>query len=224
MTFPPAFKSTPWDSAALGVDTYEIADPSREMLEVAVRIPGHYTVRVGPLVSKQLLHEHGFYYCDTLIEPYCTAGRFLPFDEGAVGISRDTALEPLLAICHGAFSHGRFHRDFNLPKAQADQRYDNWLAQLHDAGKVYGLLYQGKLVGFIAVDSNRLILHAIAESLRGQGLAKFLWTPVCRTLFEQGCNDLVSSISAANLAVVNLYATLGFRFRNPVDLYHRLTK
>ena len=224
MTLPPSIKSSPWDSAVFGVDAYEITDSSRESLELAVRVPGHYTVRVDPLVSKQLLHEYGFYYCDTLIEPYCTTERFLAFDTVAAGMSRDVALEPLLAICHGAFSHGRFHRDFNLPRAQADRRYDNWLAQLHGAGKVYGLLYQGELVGFIAVDGNRLVLHAIAESLRGRGLAKFLWTPVCRALLNHGCNELVSSVSASNLAVVNLYATLGFRFRNPVDLYHRLTQ
>ena len=221
---PPSIKSSPWDSAVFGLDAYEITDSSRESLELAVRVPGHYTVRVDPLMSKQLLHEYGFYYCDTLIEPYCKAENFLAFDTVAAGMRRDVALKPLLAICHGAFSHGRFHRDFNLPRVQADQRYDNWLAQLHGAGKVYGLLYQGELAGFIAVDGNRLVLHAIAESLRGRGLAKFLWTPICRALFDQGCNDLVSSVSVSNLAVVNLYATLGFRFRNPIDLYHRLTK
>lgn len=224
MTFPPSFKHSPWDSAVFGMDAYEITDLSLESMEMALRVSGHYTVRVDPLESKQLLYEYGFYYCDTLIEPYCTAEKFIAFDDLAVGMSQNIDLEPMLAICHGAFSHGRFHRDFNLSRDQADRRYDNWLAQLHEAGKVYGLQYQGELAGFIAVDGNRLVLHAIASSLRGRGLAKLFWTPVCRSLFEQGWNELVSSVSATNLAVVNLYATLGFRFRNPVDLYHRLTQ
>lgn len=224
MTLPPSFKPSPWDSAAFGVDAYEIAALSREALETAVQVPGHYTVRLDPLASKQLLHEYGFYYCDTLIEPYCTAERFSGFDVASAGMSRDAPLDPLLAICHGAFSHGRFHRDFNLPQGLADQRYDSWLKQLHGAGKVYGLLYLDELAGFIAADGNRLVLHAISESLRGRGLAKYLWTPVCRTLFEKGCDEVVSSVSATNLAVVNLYVTLGFRFRNPLDIYHRLTQ
>ena len=224
MTIPPNVNTSPWDKVVFGVDTYELSNSSRESLEVAVRTPGQYTVRVDPLMAKQLLHDYGFYYCDTLIEPYCTAECFRAFERSAVGISLDVSLEPLLAICHGAFSHGRFHRDFNLPRAQADQRYDNWLSQLHGACKVYGLFYQDDLVGFIAVDGNRMVLHAIAESHRGRGLAKFLWTPVVQTLLERGYNELVSSISACNMAVVNLYATLGFRFRNPIDLYHRLTK
>lgn len=222
MMLPPSFNPSPWDSAVFGLGAYEITACSREVLELTANLPGHYTVRVDPLVSKQLLHEYGFYYCDTLIEPYCAMGSLSAFEHVAVRVSRDVALDPLLVICHGAFSHGRFHRDFNLPRAQADRRYENWLTQLHTAGKVYGLLYRDELAGFIAVDGNRLVLHAITESLRGQGLAKFLWMPVCKALFDHGYDEIMSSVSAANLAAVNLYATLGFRFRKPVDLYHRI--
>lgn len=223
MTLPPSFKPSPWDSAVFGMDAFEIIDPSPESIKAAIRVSGHYTVRADPLMSKRLLHEYGFFYCDTLIEPYCTEEKFIAFDAITAGMCLNVGLDPLLAICHGAFSHSRFYRDFNLPRAQVDRRYDNWLTQLHDAGKVYGLLYQDELAGFIAVEGNRLVLHAIAVSFRGRGLGKLLWTPVCRSLFEQGCSELVSSVSATNMAVVNLYASLGFRFRNPVDLYHRLT-
>ena len=216
-------RKIPWDSAALGIDAYEIAVPSPEALQMATRVPGHYTVRLDPLASKQALHEHGFYYCDTLIEPFCLPDSFSGFDDPSARTSRDISLDLLLEICHGAFSHDRFHRDFSLSPHLADKRYDNWLSQFHGAGQVYGLLYREELAGFIAVDGNRLALHAVAPSHSKKGLAKFLWTPVCRHLFEQGHDEIVSSVSAGNLAVVNLYASLGFRFRNPVDLYHRLT-
>jgi hypothetical protein len=163
MTHLESFKSSPWDTAAFGISAYEISPPTAEALEMAMQLPGHYTVRVDPLASKHLLHDRGFYYCDTLIEPYCTEERFVPFDDTDVSVCKDLALEPLLRICHGAFSHGRFHRDFNLTQAKADQRYDNWLSQLHLAGKAYGVLYRGEFAGFIAVDGNRLVLHALAE-------------------------------------------------------------
>jgi ribosomal protein S18 acetylase RimI-like enzyme len=64
----------------------------------------------------------------------------------------------------------------------------------------------------------------MADSFRGKGLAKYLWSTGCRELFKRGHKELSSSISAANLAVLNLYSSLGFRFRNAVDVYHRLTK
>lgn len=218
------FKIVPWDTAAFGIRSYEATAVNLEALKMTKQLQGHYTVRVDPLTSKRSLHDHGFYYCDTLIEPYCTETFFVPFDIMDVSISEVPALECLLKICNGAFSHGRFHRDFNVSEVQANLRYNNWLEQLHKAGKVRSLLYRDELAGFIAVDDNKLVLHALAEALRGRGLAKYLWTPVCRALFDAGHAEVTSSVSAANLAVVNLYARLGFRFRNPVDIYHRLTQ
>ncbi|MDP2751112.1 MAG: hypothetical protein Q8O31_00680, partial [Rhodocyclaceae bacterium] len=147
MTLPEIFNKSPWDSDVFGVDAYEITEASRETLELAARIPGHYTVRVAPLASKRLLQDHGFYYCDTLVEPRCAPERFIAFDDNDVTVSRDVGLEELLAICHGAFCHGRFHRDFNMDAALADRRYDRWLVQLHAAGQVYGLSYRSELAG-----------------------------------------------------------------------------
>ena len=213
----------PWDSAALGCEAYEFASAAPEVLAQA-RAAGHYTVKVNPLADKRPLHEHGFYYCDTLIEPYCAAGDFKPQPHPAAGASRDPALEPLLAICRGAFQQGRFHRDFNVERARADRRYENWLKTLHAAGKVYGLLWQDELAGFIAHEGGKLVLHALGARHRGRGLARHLWSAVCADLTRQGAAELTSSISLTNLAALNLYVALGFRFRNPVDVYHRVIR
>jgi hypothetical protein len=45
---------------------------------------------------------------------------------------------------------------------------------------------------------------------------------VCADLASQGAGEITSSISAANIPALRLYAALGFRFRNPVDVYHRV--
>lgn len=216
-------KATPWDSAAFGMPTFELTDYTEAALAAAARTPGHYTVKVDPLANKALLHAHGFYYCDTLLATAGTAAR-LP----ALGMPPDLHVsatidpEAALAICHGAFSHGRFHRDFLLSPAHADLRYDNWLRQLLDAGKVVGLLRGEELGGFIGVSGNSLVLHAIAPSMRGQGLAKYWWHAVIGALFAAGNETVTSSISASNVAVVNLYASLGFSFQHPQDIYHRI--
>lgn len=220
----PTLISTPWDAAAFGVPTYELADASASSLRLAAQTPGHHTVRVDPLVSKQLLHESGFYYCDTLIEPRCTADRLKICAHPETTISKNVTWQELYPICHGAFSHGRFHRDFNLSRASADLRYDNWLKQLHGQQNVYGLLWRNELAGFIAHDGNKLVLHAVAGPFRGKGLARYWWSAVCAKLFDAGYAEVKSSISAANLAALNLYASLGFSFRNPVDIYHLLVE
>lgn len=221
---PSALTSTPWDAAAFGLATYELADASDETLREAAQTPGHHTVRIDPLASKQLLHQHGFYYCDTLIEPYCTAGRLKAATHPECSISKNADGGELLNICHGAFAHGRFHRDFNLDPARADMRYDNWLRQLLDQQSVYGLFWRNELAGFVGHAGNTLVLHAVAEAYRGKGLTKYWWSAVCAELFGAGCGEVKSSISAANVAALNLYASLGFGFRNPVDIYHRLVK
>jgi len=219
----PLIRPTPWDAAAFGMPTWELTEYSETALRRAAQTAGHYTVKVDPLADKRLLHEYGFYYCDTLIEPHCTATRLRAVRHPEAIISKDIDVEHALAICHGAFAHGRFHRDFNLPKAAADLRYDNWLKQLIEAQRVYGLYWQGELAGFIGHSDNNLVLHALAEKFRGKGWSKYWWSAVCSELLETGHQEVKSSISAANLAVFNLYASLGFVFSHPQDIYHRLT-
>jgi GNAT superfamily N-acetyltransferase len=213
---------TPWDSAVFGIDTYELKSSTREALEYADTVQGHLTVRVDPLISKALLHEFGYYYCDTLLEPYCCRSNFVAYHHDNVGISTHVPLEELLAICDGAFEHGRFHRDFNLDVRASDRRYNDWLQQLYCAHTVFSLLYENEVAGFFAFDGNRIVLHALAPSYRGKRLAKYLWSVACVRLYDSGHDELQSSVSVSNLAVVNLYASLGFRFRGARDIYHKL--
>lgn len=211
----------PWDCAALGRDAFEIANAGPQAL-ARVGAPGHYTVKVDPLESKAALHRNGFYYCDTLVEPVCAAGELNLLRHDAAGFDPRPALEPLLAVCRGAFQHGRFHRDFNVEPRHADLRYENWLRALHAQGKVYGLAWETEFAGFIAHEGGKLVLHALGERHRGRGLAKYLWSPVCADLVGEGAQEITSSISVANVAALGLYAALGFRFRNPLDVYHRV--
>jgi RimJ/RimL family protein N-acetyltransferase len=214
----------PWDSDALGINAYEINNINEKSLNEAVSQSGHYTIRINPLSSKKLLNDYGFYYVDTLIEPFCTADKFTGFTDKNVTIASEIEFKDILEICDGAFSHDRFHRDFNIKKADADKRYNHWLKQLYLENKVYGIQYQKNMAAFIAIIDNQLVLHAVADKFRGKGLAKQLWTTICKRLFEMNHKEITSSISATNLAVTNLYSSLGFNFRNPVDIYHCLIK
>ena len=215
-------KATPWDTAAFAMPTWELSEYSSAALQQATQTAGHHSIKVDPLADKRLLHEYGFYYCDTLIEPHCSAERLRSMQHPDASISKVIDAEAALAICHGAFEHGRFHRDFNLSAAAADLRYDNWLKQLLEAHQVYGLYWQDGLAGFIGHSDNNLVLHALAEQHRGKGRSKYWWSAVCSELLELGHDEVKSSISASNLAVLNLYSSLGFSFNNPKDIYHRL--
>jgi len=215
---------TPWDSRALGIATFEIKSLSEEVLKEVVKRSGHFTVKVSPLASKKILHDYGFYYCDTLVEPYCALEKFIPSENQEVLISRSAAVDDLVALSRHAFIFGRFHRDFNIEVEHADLRYIMWLKDLYNSGNVFSLMYHDELAGFFGYSANKIVLHALSENYRGRGLAKYLWSAACKELFSFGHHEIMSSISAANVAVLNLYASLGFRFRNPLDVYHLFNK
>ncbi len=216
-------KLTPWDSAAFGLPTWEVCEYSAAALQLVLARPGHHTIKVDPLADKAALQAHGFYYCDTLIETSAVTEQLRRVDAPTgVTVSKALDRQATLAICHGAFAHGRFHRDFSLARSDADLRYNNWLSQLLDAGTVYGLYSGGELAGFIGFQGSSLVLHAIDKKFRGRGLSKFWWCLVIDELFASGHMRIGSSISASNMAVLNLYASLGFSFFHPQDIYHCL--
>jgi hypothetical protein len=210
----------PWDAAVFGVDVGELTEYSLNAVHHALKKTGHYIIRVNPLSNKKLLHENGFYYCDTLIEPSCDSLRLRKFHNPDVSISKMISAREVIEICHGAFVHDRFHRDFNIQKNLADIRYDRWIKQLLDDEKIYGLFYKDQLAGFIGHNDAKLVLHAVSPQFRGKGLAKYWWYAVSNEILESGNNLVKSSISASNLPVVNLYASLGFLFGNAQDIYH----
>jgi len=218
------FKHAPWDESVFKTPCYEIIDPNTQVLQESASHTGHYTIKIDPLADKTLLHRFGFYYTDTLIEPYCNQDRFIAHTHPNVSIDTDCPLNELLPMCDNSFLHGRFHRDFNLPRAQADQRYKQWLAQLHATGHVFALRHNHDLAGFIAYSGGKLLLHVIDAPFRGRGLAKYMWSAVIQQLFHDGKKEIRSSISAANLAVLNLYISLGFRFDKAQDIYHKKTR
>ncbi len=216
--------NTYWDSIVFGIDTFEITKPAEEVFRFIINNgkTGHYTVKVNPLSSKKKLHDYGFYYCDTLVEPYCHVKNFVELknDNFSIYINFSANIEEMVTICHGAFRHGRFHRDFSLDKNLADIRYDLWLKDLHKNQCVFGLMDGDQVAGFFGFAHNKIVLHALSEDYRGKGLAKYFWSSACRELFRRGHKELFSSISVSNVRVINLYSSLGFRLRNPLDVYH----
>jgi ribosomal protein S18 acetylase RimI-like enzyme len=213
-------KPTPWDISVFNLPTWEILEYSEHALKQSKNLKGHHTIKVHPLADKRLLHEYDFYYCDSLIEPYCYKNRLREFHHSDVHISKLAKIESLLPICHEAFEYGRFHRDFNLQKAHADIRYDKWLEQLVYSNNVFELLWKTHLAGFVAFTDNRIVLHAVTKEFRGKGFSKHWLSQVSISLFSNGYQEITSSISSTNLAALNLYASLGFSFKNPLDVYH----
>jgi len=224
MTITEYVTKIPWDTEVFKLDASEIHLVSEQVMKQICNKEGHYTVKVDPLASKEILHKYGFYYCDTLIEPYCNKDCFHFFKHDSVSISKCSSFDGFAGMIQGAFVYDRFHRDFNIDRDLADLRYKCWLRNLFDKGNVFSLMINQRSVGFFAYSENRIVLHAISEKFRKKGLAKYLWSIACHELFSKGYQELVSSISISNMPILNLYSSLGFKFRNPKDVYHKYIK
>lgn len=185
---------------------------------------GPRRVQLDPGADARALRERGFYYIDTLLEAVATRDQLRPLKplDGhnmsvaakIVDIGREFDLDAALAICRAACADDRLHRD------RPDDA-DDELRRLAAAGQVYGLFAEGALAGFIGHAGNALTLQAMAPAFRGRGLAKYWWRQVIVAQFNHGHESVVSAVSAGNAAALNLYATQGFSFRRPQDIYQR---
>ncbi len=213
----------PWDTRIFGFDCYEIHEVKSDIMKEALEKPGHFTIRVNPRLDKRLLHDFGFYYCDTLVIPHCRKEHFQFFKHQDVDMAKENSPKEILDLADGAF-YGRFHRDFNIDPQLADLRFSEWIKDFDISKEIFSLQYRGKLAAFFAFKDHKIRLHAIGSAFKGQGLAKYLWSLACRELFQKGYQELESSISISNSPVVNLYYSLGFKFKDATDIYHKLVQ
>ena len=92
-------------------------------------------------------------------------------------------------------------------------------------GKMYGNYFKGILVGFIEVVENLETKHgvirlaAVDEKYRMTGSAMSLYTGVVMRYRAEGFHSLTGRISSRNMPVMNLYAALGAKFSEPLDIY-----
>ena len=129
--------------------------------------------------------------------------------------------EEILAIAKQCFpADRRFHVAPALNQAIADEILAGWVDELPPC-YLYG--HKGQSVGFLALtgEGDRRFVHlaAVLERYRASGAALSLYAAAARDCKSQGVRFLEGRISTANPAVMNLYAFLGAKFSQPVDVY-----
>jgi ribosomal protein S18 acetylase RimI-like enzyme len=220
----PNIEPVPWDARALGCSAWNVKQTDEDTLREASTLPGLIVARLPACEDKRILHRFGFYYVDTLIEPYCDSKRLRAFCDPRTSISSEFDLSIALELACSGFEHGRFYRDHSISRKVAGERYRNWLKDLILRDQVVGLFLEKRQAGFIALQNGYFKLHAVGQNYRSMGLAKYWWYLACIREIQRGCQEITSSVSTTNLPVVSLYASLGFRFRRATDIYHCYNK
>jgi GNAT superfamily N-acetyltransferase len=143
--------------------------------------------------------------------------------------ARSDDLVAVEAIAATAFTTGRFLLDPRLPAELSHRRYASWVRSSFagTAQRVMVAELAGALVGFFIVEQQaegRVYWHltAIDPGWQGKGIGGSLWQTMLRRHAAEGATMVETTISAHNLAALNMYARLGFTFPSASVTLHRL--
>jgi hypothetical protein len=184
----------------------------------------------------QLLEQVGFYVIECTVSPFIRLHNYeridlfeqnkllyLPekFRSASVKISTvdlpdNTIASNIKSLASESFLDDRFHVDYNCPTEIADQRFAYWVDDLVNNEKVsFDLMYiKDEIAGFMARKENELILAGFSKAYRASGLGEYLWLTSCSIIKELSHKTAETLISINNIPVLNLYARLGFRFKD----------
>lgn len=176
-----------------------------------------------------LLEGLGFNFIEMLLHPYLDNIDKYDFKTGnlevteAEGSDYDSARK----IALKAFTHERFYMDPHFDKKLSHERYANWVENTKSYKNQNLLVIKNKndVIGFFIVEQKEdgLIhwhLTAIDRDFKGRGLGYETWKAVLKYHQCRGVKKVITSITAGNSVVMNLYSKLNFRFYSPEVTFH----
>lgn len=234
--------AVPWDSAVFGfpvaqIHTLDLIEPIgatseydafRRWLDaegiriVSCRLP-HDRLR-----ESMFLESHGFRFVEMVLHPKIDniQALDLPEENLTVASASKADVPELAEIAERAFSHERYHVDPRLNRKLADVRYGRWVKNSldHLTQRLLKITDGGRLLAFFLVElqdrSAYWHLTAVAPEWQGRGYGLRIWQAMIRHHRAEACQQVATTISARNVAVLNLYAKLNFRFTPPEMTFH----
>jgi RimJ/RimL family protein N-acetyltransferase len=233
-----------WDSSTFGypvaqVETLTVFDRSEakndflkffdwvrsnEIKLISCRLPSDRMTEVF------FLEEHGFRFIETVLHPFCeNLEPFALLEEKELVICRpdESDLPAIGAIAESAFTNERFYVDPRLSKAKSGLRYRRWAenSYAHPSQILLKIQRRKDIVAFfvverVTVDEVYWHLTAINPAFQGQGYGRRVWAAMLSRHYGREVKVVSTTIAARNLRVLNLYASLNFRFRPPEHTFH----
>lgn len=233
----------PWDTEIIG---YPVAEISRlevsderaadqdyrefaswrdrnEVILCSCRLPAER------LKESMFLEKQGFRFIELNYMPALAGlqNHDIPEDDLNVGLASINDQEILAEMAGEIFQHGRFHQDPELGNSIGDQRYRMWMVNSFENPKqtVIKCTRRNEIIGFFVVEypnPNHCFwsLAGLKTGLQGQGLGKRVWKSLMKWHQSEGIDTISTSITSHNIAVFNLYVSLGFRFPAPLMTFH----
>ena len=181
------------------------------------------------LAESMFLEDHGFRFIEMVYSPRLDGLNRVGLVENAPSISPATTSDivDIEHIAASAFTTGRFLLDRRLDPVLSAERYRVWVRNSFDNERhtVLKATVDGQIAGFFITEdrpdgSVYWHLTAIAPGWQGRGIGAALWKSMMTRHFEAGRTAVETTISGHNAPVLNLYASLGFRFQPPSMTFH----
>lgn len=175
------------------------------------------------------LESRGFRFIEMVLHPKIEKLQTLdiPSDDLVIVPALESDLTAMRDIAERAFGHERYHIDPRLDPHLGDARYGRWVQNsfAHPRQRLLKVVQGDHIVALFIVESgeNRSVywhLTAIAPGWQGRGYGRRVWRAMLRHHQAEGRDSVMTTISARNVPVLNLYAKLDFRFLPPEMTFH----
>jgi RimJ/RimL family protein N-acetyltransferase len=175
------------------------------------------------------LEDRGFRFIELNYVPYFDDLQLAKVSTTEIDILPATSddQEHLTALARRSIQIGRFHQDPRVNGASSGRRYSQWVRRAFENPnqRVLKCVRAGDIVGFFVVETSEpggrfWSLIGFDPEFAGRGLGYSTWTAMLRYHQLEGVQKITTSISSHNVAVMNLYVKLGFRFSEPQITLH----
>lgn len=180
------------------------------------------------LSASMALEREGFRFVEMVYSPRLDLARELdrPVVEVSVQPATSEDVEAIADVSSSAFTTGRFALDSRLDPKLGQRRYADWVRRGVAAPrqKLLKISVDDGLAGFFLVEDRDDVaywhLTALTPEWRGRGVGLSVWRAMLQRHRDEGMAAVETTVSGHNLAVLNLYARLGFSFASASMTFH----
>lgn len=210
-----------------------------------IRKMEHDLIETKPnMKTRQELRQKGYRLLERTIDVQLMPNGYKPPVKRRFMIDKHEGvsnIDEMISICEEVFPDDyRFHRTEVAPDPEATSNMKSFIVRLAKKEGTISLFanHRDALIAFLILtpensdlyestvaekpglsDFMRISLAAVKPRYQGTGLAQELYGRALEVAQELGINKVIGRISSINTDVMNLYAYLGGKFTNPVDIY-----
>ena len=211
------------DEAAKAFEQFEKWLNARSVDLVSCRLPQ------DQLVASMFLERRGFRFIEMVLHPTFRALQSLPLLKTELRIApvKTDELSVVASMAERSFGFERYHVDPRIDTDLANKRYGKWIHNsFHDEKQtLLKITRRNDLVGFFVIENkpdDTVYWHLTATNpeFKGQKMGTEIWKAMMVYHRDAGKQSILTTISARNTPVLNLYSKLSFRFSPPELTLH----